>query len=356
MATLLSRAWSERGHEVILCPTFSQRGAVDYPVGKKVELVFLADLVAPRTGRLGRLLRLRRLMRERRPDVIVSFLSNVNLAAILAARGLGIPVVISERNHPPAVTPQPSRAFRAARRMLYPRADAIVALTGRTRDWLAERIPRTPVTVLPNPVVLPLPEAEPRVAPSDILPAERRVILAAGRLQPQKRFGIAIAAFARIAAAHPDLDLVLLGAGPERARLENLAAASGVAGRIHLPGFAGNPADWYARSEMFVLTSAHEGFPNLLLEAMAHGLPTISFDVETGPRDMTDDGRRGVLLPDRDHVPALAGAMARLAADETERQRLAAAGAEVREVYGESGILALWDALFDRLRLDGAAR
>ena len=349
MAALLSRAWVERGHEVILCPTFSQRGPMEYRIAEGVQLVFLADLVKPGAGPRARLLKLREMIRERQPDVVLSFLTNVNVSAILAARGTGVPVIVSERTHPPAVTPPLPLPLRLARRLLYPRARAIVCLTGRSRDWLVARFPRVPITVLPNPVVLPLPAAEPALAPADVLPEGRRVVLCAGRLLPLKRFDLAIAALARISEAQPDLDLVILGEGPDRARLEAAVAAAGLGQRVHLPGFAGNLADWYARAEMLVLPSAYEGFPMVLLEAMAQGLPTISFDVTTGPRDMTDGGRRGLLLPDTDHVPALAAAMARLAGDADLRRRLGETATEVREVYGEAHVLTLWDDLFRRV-------
>ena len=346
MAALLSRAWVERGHEVILCPTFSGRGPLHYEIAEGVELSFLADLVPPGAGRGARLARLRALIRDRRPDVVLSFLTNVNVAALLATKASGVPVIVCERNHPPAESPPPSWRIRLLRRLLYRHASAVGCLTEPSRKWLAARLPGTPIVVLPNPVILPLPTGEPAIVPDSVLPAGRRVVLCAGRMLPRKRLILAIEALGRIAVEHPDLDLVILGEGPERARLEAAAAANGVAERTHMPGFAGNLAEWYARAEMFLLPSAYEGFPMVLLEAMAQGLPTVSFDVTTGPREMTDDGRRGLLLPDEDHVTALAEAMARLAADATLRRDMSAAALEVREVYGMERILNRWDRLF----------
>ncbi len=351
VAVLLCNAFAERGYAVCLMPTYSGRGGCSYPPDDTVEVDHLADHVNGATGRLARLRALRRKIRGMRPDAIVSFLPHVNVAAVLAAAGTGVPVIACERIHPPLLPL--GAAARLARDLAYRRAAVLCAQTGRTGNWMRRRYPRARVEVIPNPVVLPLPTAAPRLDPDEVLGTARRCLLSVGRLDPQKRHDLLIAGFARIAAEVPDCDLVILGEGAERAALADRAAAEGVAGRVHLPGFAGNLAAWYARADAFALASAFEGFPNALLEAMAHDLPCVAFDIDAGPREITDAGRRALLLPDDAHADRLAEALRRLLTNRAEREALARKAGEVREVFRLDRVLDLWDGLFASVAAGG---
>jgi len=124
----------------------------------------------------------------------------------------------------------------------------------------------------------------------------RRIVLAVGRFTKVKGFDLLIKAFAGIAIAYADWDLVILGEGPERSDLEAQVEALGLGHRVKLPGRAGNMPDWYARADLFVMSSHFEGFPLVLVEAMAHGCPAVSFDCDTGPRDIIRDEMDGRLV------------------------------------------------------------
>jgi glycosyltransferase involved in cell wall biosynthesis len=106
--------------------------------------------------------------------------------------------------------------------------------------------------------------------------------------------------------------------------------------------------DWYAAADVFVLSSRFEGFPNALVEAMAHGVPAISFDCDTGPRDIIRGGRGGVLVPPEDS-DALAGALRMLFSDIGMRQRLSAEALEVRKRFSIDYVCGQWERLFSEL-------
>jgi len=128
-----------------------------------------------------------------------------------------------------------------------------------------------------------------------------------GRLTRQKDFPTLIRAFATLRRVRP-LRLIILGEGRDRAPLEQLAAREGVGGDVALPGFQPNPYAWLARARLFVLSSAWEGSPNALTEAMALGVPVVSTDCRSGPRELLEAGRFGPLVPVGD-ADALAAAM-----------------------------------------------
>lgn len=345
VAALLCNRWAERGHDVVLVPAFSGRGACLYPLHERVQLRYLADRVGttrktPWT-KVRRLWAMRQLVRELRADVVLSFLTDVNVAALLATRGLGVPVVVSERSYPPAH--KVGAVWSRLRCLAYPWGACVVMQTQGGLDWLARDVPRSRGAVVPNPCVFPLPENEPRVAPATVLPAQRRVLVAVGRMVEEKQFDLLLQAFAALAPRFADWDLVILGEGADRPALEAQAAAPAIAERVHLPGRVGNLGDWYARADIYVMTSKYEGFPNTLLEAMAHGLPAVSLDCATGPAEMIQHGVNGYLVPPEDGAEGMAERLAFLMSDASLRDAFGQRAAEVRHRFSSEKVGAQWD-------------
>lgn len=165
------------------------------------------------------------------------------------------------------------------------------------------------LSVVRNPVITPrlaaLAAAEPEPA---LPPGDAPLIVAAGRLTAQKDFATLIRAFARLRRTRA-ARLAILGEGRERAPLRGLASELGVGDDLWLPGFLPNPYAWMARARLFALSSAWEGSPNVLTEAMALGVPVVATDCPSGPRELLDHGRVAPLVPVGDDA-ALAAAMA----------------------------------------------
>jgi GalNAc-alpha-(1->4)-GalNAc-alpha-(1->3)-diNAcBac-PP-undecaprenol alpha-1,4-N-acetyl-D-galactosaminyltransferase len=346
VAALLSNHWAERGYDVTLMPTFSGRGECIYPLDKQVKLVYLADRVADTSksliNKLRRLFVLRGVISELDPDVIVSFLPHVNAAAIMAAMGLQIRIVVAERTYPPAMPLSP--VLERVRAMAYPRAFAVVMQTEQGMRWLSSTCAnKAQGRVIPNPVVYPLPIGEPMVQPAYFIEPARKILLAVGRLGEEKGFDILMRAFAKIYICHPDWDLVILGEGVERQRLEAQRDALNLGDRVQMPGRVGNLADWYNRADLYVLSSRFEGFPNTLAEAMAHGLPAVSFDCDTGPRDIIRHDIDGFLVSPDAGAEGLAQALSALMANPAKRKCMAEAATAVRERFSMSYVSGLWD-------------
>ncbi len=169
-----------------------------------------------------------------------------------------------------------------------------------------------------------------------------------GRLVPLKGFDKLIAAFCTIAERRPTWDLEIWGEGPERPRLEQLQKGCAFQHRIHLPGITTSPHEMLRSADIFVLSSEYEGFPMALCEAMACGLPVISFDCATGPREIISHQQDGILVPPGD-VESLAKAMAQLMASPSDRTRLGGQAMRILERFGPETVLKQWDALLSHI-------
>jgi glycosyltransferase involved in cell wall biosynthesis len=355
VAANLANAWDARGDEVSLVITYSGAGECFYHLAPGVKLHYLATpgRVHVRNARsyVVRFMRLRRMIRRERPDVVVSFLTNVNVAAVLGALWSGVPVVVCEHIYPPMLPV--GKAWSALRRWAYPLAEQVTMLTSEGLSWLNEHVPAARGFVIPNPVPFPLPIAEPRLDPAQVVGHDRKVLLAVGRLAQQKGFDWLLAAFSRVADANRSWDLVILGEGSERAALEARIGELGLGYRVFLPGRAGNIGDWYALADLYAMSSRFEGFPNTLGEAMAYGCAAVSYDCDTGPRDIIRDGIDGVLVRPVGDVGALAAALGTLMRDDELRARMSREAVTVRERYSIDAVLARWDALFAQVSAAG---
>jgi glycosyltransferase involved in cell wall biosynthesis len=254
-----------------------------------------------------------RYLRRERPRALVSAITHANVIAILAA-GMArtrTPVVVNEQLHLSSEVAR-SRVLVALIRALYPRAAAAVAVSqgvARDLEGVAGMRPGS-VRVIFNP--LPVEELRRRAAGPSGHPwidgeGGPPVILAAGRLEPQKDFSTLLRAFATVR-AHAPARLVVIGEGGLRGDLEREVAELGLAADVSLPGFAANPYPFFAGARMYALSSRFEGLPTVLLECLALRLPVVATDCPSGPREILAGGRLGRLVPVGDPA-ALATAM-----------------------------------------------
>ena len=340
--TALANWWTRAGHTVTILALCDSRRPSFFPLDARVSVEWLdvmrgsRHVLAALANNFVRVRTLRAALRRSRPDLVLSFLATVNVLVLLAAAGRGVPVIVSERSNP-KLAPLPC-AWRRLRRWLYPQADAVVVQTRRGADWFPAGL-QSRIVVIPNATGHPG-----AAAPGGGEPSGRRMVLGVGRLGHEKGFDLLVRAFAQAARNRPDWELVVAGEGPEKARLTALAEASGVAGRLRLPGRRTDIWPLYHAAHIFVLPSRFEGFPNALLEAMAAGLPALAADCATGPREIIRDGHDGLLVPAED-AAALAEALARLMGDADLRSRLGAAATAVVDRFGADTIQARWDTL-----------
>ncbi|MBG1243274.1 glycosyltransferase family 4 protein [Nostoc sp. NZL] len=274
------------------------------------------------------------------PDAVISFTSKTNVITLLATRYLNIPVVVSERSNPSKSSLGGN--WKQLRQQTYPFADRIVFQTKRARDSFSLKL-QTNSCIIPNMVVLPPIEKH----LSDKVLRERSLI-AMGRFVPEKGFDLLLQAFAQLKDRYPEWTLTILGDGILRPELEALRNQLGLSDRVHFPGMVKNNYGFLQQAEIFIMSSRFEGFPNALCEAMACGLPVISTDCPSGPREIIRDGIDGILVLNED-VSALAAAMERLMSDEKERKSLAVRAPEIIERFSVEKIMGMWEQLLAQI-------
>ncbi|MFY8148130.1 MAG: glycosyltransferase [Prochlorococcaceae cyanobacterium] len=291
-----------------------------------------------------RVWRLRRLLQARRPALVVGLTTLPAIKLLLASRAAPWAVAVSERNYPPAKPP--ALPWRWLRRLTYPWAALHLLQTRRTRAWLTatQGVRDERCRVVPNPVSWPLQTFPPHVDPKGLIPPGAHLLLAVGTKPHQKGFDRLVEAFALLAPRHPHWHLAILGPDPSGRRpgvaelLARRQADPLLRERLHLPGPVGNVGDWYAAADLFVLSSRYEGFPNVLLEAMASGCACLACACPTGPEEIVRHGVDGWLLPGEASAADLAAGLEPLLADAALRERLGDAARAVRERYGPGEI------------------
>lgn len=345
VASILANGWTEQGRDVSIL-TFEHGEGQSYAIHPSIRVRRLDlfrrshSLLQGLSENVRRVWVLRQAIREAEPDIILSFMDRTNVLTLLATRRLGMPVVISERTSPRCKSL--GRVWSSLRKFTYPLADTLVC---PTRAGLIGFQAMTKVrgTTIPNPIAVP---SDLRYQPYGQAPGY--ILIAMGRLVPEKGFDLLLQAFERVADLHPKWSLTIIGKGPLRSELEEQSRTLGIGTRVHFAGELTDPFPVLRAADLFVFSSRFEGFGMALAEAMACGLPVVSFDCPEGPRDIIRDGIDGVLIPPED-VDALAGALDRLMSNAKERGRLAARAPEVTTRFSRQRILSLWQEVFNEL-------
>lgn len=230
---------------------------------------------------------LRREIQKFSPDIVVSFLADHNIVTALACLGLKTQLIVSERNDP-AKRPE-KKMMRILRNLSYNLADGYVFQTPEARKYFKYAIQKSSIVII-NPF-------DTKNMPSVYSGARSPHIAVVNRLVKQKRVDNIIYAFARLYSRYPEYELDILGDGPEREYLMQLAKQLSVEKRVHFHGRVDNVLDVIRKMQLFVLASDFEGMPNTLIEAMCMGLACISTDCPVGgPRMLIEHMKNGYLI------------------------------------------------------------
>lgn len=346
------------GHRVRILSVTRSGDSTHYPVADGVEVTYLVDVRGSRAKALqarlpGELADRESVLVPRSWDSTFSALTDAALREHLAT--LEADVVVTTTPELLAVVTQllpddvavvhqehrssSSRVNDLGALLTFaPRADVVVSLTEAMSRWLAGRLgdAAPEMLVVPN----PLPQHEQPRSPLD-----QRVFVSAGRLAPEKQFEHVIDAFAEVADELPGWRLRILGDGPRAEILRSQVAKVGLTDRIDLPGATRDMAAEWAGASVCVLASKGEGYPLILQEAMSAGVPPVSYDCPSGPREIIHDGVDGLLATPGSKA-SLATAMLRVAADDDLRRRLGAAALQRSAEWEATALARRWVDVF----------
>ena len=345
----LANNWSSDGWQVtlILLSSLTNNSYALDPRVRVIELRSASDNSSRFLGafaNIRRVVAIRHFLKEHHSDYVIGIMTTSAILSGIAAIGLRTKFVAAERSHPPR-DPLPT-FWNLLRTLIYPSAHAVVLLTSDGLDWLSKAIPKAKGVLIPNAVAWPLPSRQPRIDPESVIEPHDLVVPAAGRLDAGKQFDVLIKAFAT-ADTLGVWKLVVLGEGDERANLRALIEQLDLGDRVKLPGRAGNMSEWYHRAQIFAMASRFEGFPNTLIEAMSYGCPVVSFDCDTGPRDIIRNGIDGFLVPGTTNYVVLARALQKLMGAAEMRNAMGQRASEVLERFSATRIGDLWRRLID---------
>lgn len=281
---------------------------------------------------LKRLAAMRQYFKAHRQSHIVSFSTTINLFTIIASLGMGMDVIVSERNDPNRFH------HKWLRNMIYEMGDRFVFQTEEAAKCFSKAI-RKRSSVIPNPIRTGLPK---------VYTGEReKKIAAVGRLEPQKNHRLLLEAFAGFHERFPEYTLHIYGKGKLEQELRAYATELHIESHVVWEGFREDILERIRSYSMYVLSSDYEGISNSLMEAMALGLPCISTDCPIGGSALCiQDGENGRLTPIGD-ARALQEAMESIAQDSDRAETIGQRAAEIRERFSEEKICERWRAFIE---------
>lgn len=329
----LSSSMADMGHEVVIITLhdgdnfYDSRGNIKiYPLAFKE-----GDDGKIKKG-IKKAYNLRRVLKSMGLDVIITMSSLVTAYGVLACAFTGTKVIGSERSNP--YRHYPDFPFSLIKKAAASLADGYVFQTRAAREYYPSAAARKSA-VIPNGIFGNVPEC---VLPFDM---REKKVYAMGRLNPEKGFDVLIKAFAVFSESHEEYTLTIFGEGKERGNLEALTEKLGVAEKVSLPGADKNACRKMSGGRMFVLSSRFEGMPNVLIEAMACGLPVISADCPMGPSELITNAENGILVK-VDDAEGMAAAMGDLADDDFLSERLSQKALKTRENLSLEKITGEW--------------
>lgn len=292
-------------------------------------------------SRMGRFFRkiknLRQIIKKVQPDIVIAFGKSANYRAMMATTGMSIPVLVSVRNDP--AIDYKGVANRVLNKLFLERAKGCVFQTEEARRFFAIKL-QNKSRIMLNPI------HEKYLSTQRKQDIREKRIVTVGRLARQKNQLLLIQAFEKIQAGFPDYQLYLYGGKTQDdtgEKLEQYVQEHKLGGKIKFMGVRDDLEQQLPDAALFVLPSDYEGMPNVLMEAMAMGMPVIATDCPCGgPRALIEDGVNGILVPVKD-VDAMAGAMQRMLSNPAEAEQMGQRAADIKKSANAETIFVEWE-------------
>ena len=356
---MLANSLSNAGHEVV----FASVGACDKPFFPMNEAINVVPLTNHSNSDLGRLpisaydiknlpntifrvknsvfdpikiiYKTRKLLKDACVDVVIAV--DIGCIEFTLPATLGLPIKHICWEHFNFNVDQGKKRY-ALRKLAAKYCDAVVTLTERDKSyWLKGTKNKSQIVAIPNPCPFPV--------QSYIKEENTKVVLAVGHLTHRKGFDMLLESWIQVTKTMPDWILKIVGDGEDRAVLTEFIEKNNLAHSVKLVGVTDNISKYYKEADIFCLSSRHEGFPMVLLETLAFGLPVVSFDCDTGPAEILEN--TGSVLVPRNDVDNLALSLTTLMKDGEQRKKISLKSKKTAKIYQPEKIMSQWKALLE---------
>lgn len=305
----LANYWGSSGHVVTII--LLRSGRTFFTLSNQIRVIPLnytnKNTINKFHTALKASVKLRRIIKREQPDFVLSILSSTNIFTLLATRFLKVSIFVRDAMSPYR---QRSKIEKRLRRLLYKKAAGVIVMTQEAKEFVAKETGATNIRIIHNPVS--------HITKNDNIKKEK-IVINVGRLSSVKGQQYFLAACAKI--NRPEWQFVILGEGERRKNLEDQIKTLVITDKVRMPGAVKDVGTWLNKSMIFVSTSVSEAWGNAICEAMAVGLPVVSFNCDVGPREIIEHERNGFLIPVGD-VERLSNYIERLMDDEGLRKEI----------------------------------
>lgn len=295
-----------------------------------------------------RIIKLRNSIYDINPDLIVSFLDKTNILSLLASFGGNRDLLIMEHTNPD--NHHIGAFWEFFRFLLYPFSNRLGFLTDRALSWASKLKRKDSLFRLSNPININISCHNTFPHSSHLLSSHNSVIslCAMGRLSHEKGLDLLIKSFYLVLQSYPNANLIIIGDGSEKAALSELSISLNISSSVFFLGRLKEPFKILKQCDIFILSSRYEGFPMALCEAMSCGLPVVSFDCPTGPREIVRNGVDGILVP-ANNINALSFAIIDLIKNPIKRYSLGQNALGIQKRFSSARIFAKWENLLSEI-------
>lgn len=331
----IANKMSEKGNDVEFVLTGNTEKCV-YPLNDNIRINLIQKSNVANMSRVQKIKEIRSVIKRIKPNIIISFLTMVNIITIVSTFGLQIPVIISERNDPDRC----SKVEKVLSKMLYKYSECVVVQTDTIKQKI-ESFYKKKIVIIENPLVEHDYE-------KSIYDSKRRII-AVGRLNKQKNYNLLLDAFGVIVREFPDYTLDIYGSGDEYENLMNKSNNMGLAANVSFKGNMKNIISVEADYDFYVMSSDFEGMPNALAEAMSVGLPCISTDCDGGGAAALIQNQNNGLLVSKGNIDELVMAMKTYITDSTFAKKMGINAKKIKNDLSNTNIMNKWECLIESL-------
>ena len=336
VGSMLANGLSEAGYEIVL-GSISYGDKPFFPINKDINIISLFNSPGRTLYRTPNIIyTIRKLLKEEKIDTLI-VVETMSILFTLPAT-LGLPVTHICWEHFNFNSDLGKKGRRVARQLAARYCDSVVTLTERDKGyWLQGTQHKSQITAIANPCPFPVQEY--------IKEKNTKIVLAVGRLTHIKGFDMLLEAWIQVNEVMPEWVLKIVGEGEDRAKLTDFIKKNKLTDSVELVGNTNDVSQYYKEAEIFCLSSRFEGFPMVLLETLAFGLPVVSFDCDTGPAEILED--TGSILVPKNDINDLALSLTELMRDNEQRKNISLKSKEKVNVYQLEKIMPKWENLLE---------